>query len=390
MPRQATEFEIPYGGSYLGLDVQTPGIYLDPAATPSTSNFWFRNKELRSTPPFVKMFPGPDGTNPPLGQGTFRDSNGQLHTCSFTSRGCFQLGPVSTPPGVNPWTLVGSSPLQQGVPMAIRSFANQIYFTNGVPYLYTWDGLSDTPSNVTDLTSSYGGTMMSPATVGGKYLYEINDQLCLLDVFLYTPQATGSILAGAITEFPQRIWYSANGVPNQWDPEVNTSAGFNDFLDVPDVLTGVIALGEIAYLFRNNGITQQTITGNSLEPFYFDHLWSSEFGIGNVYPWSIAQYGSIGMFVSQDNVYQMAVNDFTPVGGNARDAIMADLANAIINPTAAIISSYDYGFVYLTYQLCIQLNGYTNMYFYSIEDKNWGLQTIPGVAVTGKPSVCWR
>lgn len=387
MPKK---FQINYGGSYAGIDVQNPSIFSDPSATPYTANFWFRNKELRSCPPFAKILLGPDGNNPMLGQNSFRDGNGQLHTCAFTNRGLFQLNANNNPPGVNQWTLVGTSPLLSGTPVSSRSFANQLYYTNGTAALYTWDGLSDTPSNVTNLTSSYGGTSQNPSTVGGYYLYEINNQLCLLNVTLYNYGVSGNIPAGSITQFPQRIWWSANGIPNVWDPEVNTSAGYNDFLDVPDLLTGVIALGEIAYIFRNNGITQQTITGNAYAPFYFDHLWSSEYGIGNVYPWSIAQYGSIGFFISTENIYQMAVNDFEPIGGNARDAIMADLANSVLNPVGAVISSYAYGYIYLTYQIAIPLQNQTNMYFYSIEDKNWGLEVLPNIQVTGKPSVCWR
>jgi hypothetical protein len=386
----AVPFEIPYGGAYAGLDVQTPEIFLDSSATPSTNNFWFRNKELRSTPPFVKIFPGPDGNNPPLGQNTFRDTNGQLHTCSFTTRGLFQLNATNTPAGVNPWTLVGTSALLSGTPVSSRSFANQIYYTNGTANLYTWDGLTDTPSNVTNLISSFGGTSPAPSTVGGYYLYEINNQLCLLNVVLFTANGFGSIAANTTLSFPQRIWWSANGVPNQWDPAVNTSAGFNDFLDVPDLLTGVIAMGEIAYIFRNNGITQQTITGNSLEPFYFDHLWSSEYGIGNVYPWSISQYGSVGFFVATDNVYQMSVNNFAPIGGNARDAIMADLALSVSNPTGTVVPNFAYGYIFLTYKLSIPQKNQTRIYFYSIEDKNWGMETIPNIHVTGRPSVCWR
>lgn len=382
--------EIPYGGSYKGLNVQTPAIYLDPAETPSVQNFWFRNNQLQSPPPFVKVFNGPDGMNPSLGQISFKDSNEAWHTCSFTTRGLWQLVPYNVNASNPQWVYVGSANIQASQPVAASPFANLLYFTNGTQNMYSWDGLSDAPVNVTNLTSSFGGSSGSPSTIGGNYLYTINDQLCLLNVTLYYGGVDGSIPAGTITNFPQRIWWSANGVPNQWDPAVNTSAGFNDFLDCPDYLTGVIAIGEIAYIFRNNGITQQTITGNALAPFYFDHMWASQQGIGNVYPWSIAQYGSIGMFISTENVYTMSVNSFEPCGGGARDAIMADLAASVINPVSAIIPNFNYGYIYLTYWICIPIQGGTRFYIYSIEDKNWTSGFAPNQWVTGIPSVCWR
>jgi hypothetical protein len=255
--------------------------------------------------------------------------------------------------------------------------------------LQSWDGIQNTPVIVSTLTdASFGG---AGSSVGGLFLYEINFQLCLLNCFVFNAATVGSTPAGSTTNFPQRLWYSANGIPNVWDPTVNTSAGFVDFLDVPDQFTGVMALGEIAYLFRNNGVTQQTITGNSLAPYYFDHLWASEKGIGSVYPFSIAQYGSIGAFISTEQIYKVSINSFEEIGGTARDAIMGDLAQASNTPVGSIIPNYAYGFIYLTYRISIPLNNsFTRHYLYSIEDKNWAIEETPGQIVSGRPSVVWR
>jgi hypothetical protein len=382
-------FELQYGGSYKGLNVQTPEIYLDPAETPATKNFWFRNNELRSTPPFVQVFLGPEKQSPVLGQSSFMDGNGTIHTCAFTTRGLWQLSPFNGFSAQNPWQFIGGGSLAAGIPVASRAFANLFYYTNGVPYLQSWDGIANVPVIVSTLTdASFGG---AGSSVGGLFLYEINFQLCLLNCFVFNAATVGSTPAGSITNFPQRLWYSANGIPNVWDPTVNTSAGFVDFLDVPDQFTGVMALGEIAYLFRNNGVTQQTITGNALAPYYFDHLWASEKGIGNVYPFSIAQYGSIGAFISTEQIYKVSINSFEEIGGTARDAIMGDLAQASNTPVASIISNYAYGFIYLTYRISIPLqNSFTRHYLYSIEDKNWAIEETPGQIVSGRPGVVWR
>jgi hypothetical protein len=373
---------------YKGLNSKYPPIFIDSSEAAAMSNVWLRNDEIRSAPAFSQVFAGPEQVNPCLGTTSFQDANGQIHTCAFTSRGLFQLNPNNGNPGIPAWTFVGTPTLTPGVPVSSRVFANLLYYTNGAPQLTSWDGLSSATTLVSGLTSAtFGG---AGSSIGGVYLYELNDQLCLLNVSLFNAATVGSTAAGSITTFPQRLWYSANGIPNQFDPTVNTSAGFVDFLEVPDIFTGVLALGEVAYMFRSNGITEQTITGNSLAPFYFNHLWASERGIGSVYPWSIAQYGGVGFFVSTEDVYRCSVYEFSQIGEGARDAIMADLAKATLNPVAAVIPSYGYGYIYLRYELCIPMGNFTRVYSYSLEDKNWMQQDLTGFLVTGRPNVCWR
>jgi len=394
----STYFEQTYAGPYKGLNTQKPDLLLDPSEAAAMNNVWLRNDEIRSAPPFTKVFVGPEQNNATLGQTSFLDANGQNHTAAFTSRGLWQLQAINNVPGQNPWVYVGAPSLSVGTPIASRSFANVLYYTNGVPYLLSWDGIESAPQVASQLNSStFGG---QGGSVGGLFLYEINNQVCLLNCTLFNVAqianpipGTGAttLAANSTTNFPQLLWYSANGIPNQFDPTVNISAGFNNFLEVPDNFTGVMAFGEVAYLFRNNGITYQTITGSSaLAPFYFDHMWSSEYGVGCVYPWSIAQYGSVGFFVSTEEIYKIGVDTFEAVGGGSRDAIMADLAAAIGNPVAGVISSYAYGYIYLRYELCIPLAQGTHIYSYSLEDKNWLFQSYPRVQILGRPSVCWR
>lgn len=360
------------------------------------SNIWLRNKEIRSIPPFSRMFAGP--TDSSLGEISFLDANGVYHTCAFTKSGIWQLGPYNQNQSANPWMFISGPQLFPQIPVSARSFANELYYTNGVPYVQSWDGISTTSTTVSGLTgATLGG---SGSSVGSRFLYELNNQICLLDVSFFNVGAitnpipgTGpaSLPANTTTQFPQLLWWSANGIPNQFDPTVNTSAGFNNFLDVPDVFTGVLSFGEVAYLFRRNGITYQTIGGNNaLIPFYFDHLWSSELGIGNVYPWSIGQYGSTGFFASTDNVYSASISGFNPIGGGARDQIMRDLANASSAPVASVIPGFTAGYIYLRYELCVPLGSFTRIYSYSMEDQNWIEQDLAGIIITGRPMQCWR
>lgn len=390
--------DVQSGWAYKGLNSRTPPIFLNELEASAMSNVWLRNQEIRSMPPFSLVFPGPDPNGATLGETSFLDGNGTIHTCSFTASGLWQLQPFNLNPATNPWTFVGGPTLMSGTPVSSRVFANLLYYTNGVPYVQSWDGIATSTTLVSGLTNAiFGG---NGSSIGGEFLYEINNQICLLNVSLYNLSSVtnpipgfgpSTLPAGAVTTFPQTLWWSANGIPNQFDPTVNTSAGFDSFLDVPDQFTGVMAFGEVAYLYRNNGITYQTISDNSsLAPFYFDHLWSSELGMGNIYPWSIAQYGSVGFFIATDNVYKATVQGFAPIGAGARDAIILDLSKATLNPVASIIPKFSQGYVYLRYELCIPMGSATRMYSYSVEDDSWLVQDFPGLLVTARPSLVWR
>lgn len=397
-------FEIEYKGFEAGLDVQEPETEIPDTATPSSNNFQVRNKELRSRPPFALKFAGMDNINPALGVYSFLDSLGVSHTVGWNTRGLWQLSPSGQPPGaLSPWAILGGPNLVAGIPIAYQTFANILYYTNGGTFLASWDGISQAPTssnsgatgatsiaaiataNAPTVAGSLPGapTVTGPLSIGALFLAELNNQILLANVQVLD---NGS---GNVFSFPNLMWWSANGIPNQFDPTVNTSAGFNPFLDVPDSITGILTLGVYGYLFRANGITFFTPTGNSQTPFQFDHLWASEHGIGNVFPWSIRAYGSIGCFISAEQIYQMGVSSFEPIGGKARDAIMADLALTSGNPVASIVPTENLGYIYLTYRISIPLTTFTRHYWYSIEDKNWMAFDTPGLLQTGRPEEVW-
>jgi hypothetical protein len=108
-----------------------------------------------------------------------------------------------------------------------------------------------------------------------------------------------------------------------------------------------------------------------------------------VLPWSIHSYGSIGCFVSVEQIYQMGVSSFEPIGGKARDAIMADLALTSGVPTASIVPTEGLGYIYLTYRIAIPLRTFTRHYWYSIEEKNWMQFDTPGLLQTGRCEEVW-
>jgi len=390
---------IEYEGKYAGLDVENPETLISDKASPSFNNFMLRNAELRSRPAVTQIYPGPSTQGWALGVTSFGDINGTTHIVMWEGSTLYQFNPALLPG--NPWATVGTaSPGDMGQnTVTYRAFANQIFYGNTgfqyvrsgrsilTPFLAYWDGLSSAPvyqqtygdastsNSVAGISKTdsptVGGslpgapTMTGPLDIGGAYLGELNNYLILANVNV-KDEGTG-----IIRNYPNLMWWSANGLPLQWDPTQNTSAGFNAFLDVPDVITGLATMGVAGYLFRTNGITQFAPTGSSILPWQFNHMWASEHGIGNVLPWSIAQYGPNCAFISTDNIYTLSITTSQPIGGTARDAIFADIANSQFTPFATIVPFFAAGYTYLTYQIYVTVNNFVRLYVYSFEDQNW-------------------
>ena len=388
----ASQWSVPYGG----LHVQFPENQIGPQYSPALNNVMFRNGELRTRPAFINYLPAPDGTNPILGIGSFLSKNQIWHTFCFTQNGLFQLrqGAVAlAASGSNPWQALGGPLLSSGNPVAWRTFQSILYYTNGSGHLSAWDGSAASPltdvaftGNVYPLPNNYAGTLFSSLFLG-----ELDNHILMAN----------TVENGQ--SFPQRIRWSNigfNPILNTFggnlgtggatfDPAVNINAGENDFLDVTDLITGMIFVGRVGLIFRQQGITEISPTGQGIAPFDFNHLWASEQGVGNVYPTTIAQYGSYGVFVATNDVYQATPSSIAPIGLQARDAIMYDLAQSAGIPAAAIVPSYAIQRVYLTYNLFIPLpNGSTRVYVYSFDDANWTSWTLSGV-IAGQPTGCW-
>lgn len=396
----ASAWSVPYGG----LNVQFPENQIGPNYTPAMNNFMFRNGELRSRYALQPYLPGPDGQNPILGIGSFLSAALVWHTFAFTANGLWQLSGSAQSQiqyGINPWQGLGGPQLLPS-PVAWYVFQNILYYTNGNGHLSAWNGAALNP--ITDVAFS-GTTWPLPnnytgTTFSGLFLGELAGQVLM--AYTYENTYTSGVITGTST-FAQRVrWSCVNFNPTlsgtfganlgqtggTWDPTVNVGAGFNDMLDVPDVITGLMTIGRVGYIFRQNGITEISPTGVGTAPFDFNHLWASQQGVGSVYPDTIAQYGQYGVFVANDNVYQLTPSSTGPIGGSARDAIMLDLSNAVGPPVAAIIPGYSVATVYLVYKLMIPLPTGTRIYVYSFDDANWASWFHTGVYL-GHPYPCW-
>jgi hypothetical protein len=197
------------------------------------------------------------------------------------------------------------------------------------------------------------------------------------------------------TDGPFTIRWSAVGLPTVFDPAVNINAGFDILIDFADEISGMMFLGRVAYIFHRTGITEMAPTGVGTAPFDFNHIWNAQDGTGSIYPYTIAQYGQFGAFVSTENVYMVQNYQFQPIGGMARDGIFADIhasllqigSNQIIG---TIAPAYNDNYVYTVYQLYIPLakGGPTAMWQYSIEGGYWERFILTGEQVTGVPTFC--
>jgi hypothetical protein len=438
-------FEQIYQGPWKGIYDSLPENQIPENYSPSMSNFILKNAELRTRPRMtVGILGTPDGY--PLDViDTFQDANTVFHTVMVTRRGLWQLNPnFAVNPGAD-WNLIGIFPSQPGpdIPAAHATFLNKFYWTNGSNNLWVWDGISSigTPFpwvakqrvfngfrvidsngnvqvvikagitgaavpvwNVTIGQNTSDGTTPNvvtwvnngkPAPANGFYGTAVVDATngVTSGAFFIGVLASRMLLLSTIegagtsggAPFTQRIRWCPSGIPSIWDPNVNIGAGYVDLLEVPDNISGFLAIGDkTGFVFRSNGISEMTAVSDGILPFDFNHLWASDRGIGNVYPFSISGYGPLGMFISSDDIYNISVGGFKVVGGVARDSIFRDLARATSTPVSTMVPRWSNGYSYLVYLLAIPFGADTKFWMYSLEDSSWTTWIKRNVTVTGR------
>lgn len=285
---------------------------------------------------------------------TYSDILGNPHTLALTIKTAYAIttGPVynmlTNPMGVT--DLTGTS-----FPYGIAITNGRVYFSNGsVVGVYT-DGQA---------------ALQVAGDIPGAFRYA--GILANHMIICYTTEPAPGNVGSA--SFPQRVRWSNVGDANSWTPGPSTSAGFTDLLEVPDDITGFATLGRSGYVFRSNGISLVTPTGIGTSPFQFDQVTNSPQGVGCFYPYSLDTYGGISAFVGQQDVYLFDGTSFTPIGGEAKKKIFADIANSTGDViTGQICPNLGTGFDYLAYYLTIpgNSNGLPITWVYSWDDQGW-------------------
>lgn len=435
-------FEITYQGPFKGNNVSLPEDVIPSDYSPFLNNVILKNGEIRSRPrQRIDFLPSTPDRKPIQIITSFLDGNNVFHTVAVTTTGLWQLNRLWPKNKNKTWSLVGAYPLLPGsvIPANSSVFLNKFFWVNGGDNLWFWDGISSigVPSQWQEESSYVQGTQIldsngflqvasnsgisgsvtptwsmalggsttdsgttaitwinngKPApsngfsaaalvdaangiTAGAFFLIELNSQLIMVN----TVESVGG-------QFTQRIRWSASGLPTVWDPNVNISAGFIDSLEVPDSYTGAFAVGTSAFLLRNNGITEMVPTGASGEnPFEFNHLWASDRGIGNVLPFGYASYGPLGIFISEDDVYNVSLGGFKKIGGVARDAIFDDISAATGVAIGSIIPYYATNYIRNHYKLTIPQENDTVIWNYAIEEQSWERELKKNIIFTGIP-----
>jgi hypothetical protein len=125
----------------------------------------------------------------------------------------------------------------------------------------------------------------------------------------------GSLIALGITPSPGTViqspemvmaWSAANNF-STWNPTDSsgnvTGAGFEQLEDIEDILTGGFINSSTLIILRSKGTSYATLTGNGTEPFDVNHVDLAPEGEGCQSQLLSSQYGPIGFFVGNSNVY---------------------------------------------------------------------------------------
>lgn len=354
---------------WMGVDNSNPSLTLPSTSFKSAINWLINKGALMPLPSFRDA----NDVNPPvwLGGRSFRDGLSNIHTVLATKDGIAYYDPTAafnrrfvllTPPS-------GPYP-NSTLPMAMEVFNNRVYFANGGLPLCHIDGddgfylAGNTPS-----TCFYLGKLASHLL-----------QVCTTEL-----NASSNLQLQ-----PNRIRYSASGNADQWDETVDFTAGVIDIPDVEDTLTGWATVANVGYAFRQNGITVLTPTGVAGAPFFVENLSIGPAGIGCFYPYSLAVYGMICVFIAQDDVYLFTGAAPQGIGGKANKSIFRDielatgtLNSVIIGYVPGVAATQKPGFDYLSYWLFIPQsnNTVTSTWVYHFKSQSWMNFQLPFGAV---------
>ena len=200
--------------------------------------------------------------------------------------------------------------------------ANCVQVINGIAYIFV---TGSAVPGVYVFDPSIPSLVLGSNFVAGLYC-------CTVDQYLVTAnsvQPTDSPMYKA-----GRVSWSGPDEYTTWDPSVDRTAGFNVLTDVSDYISGLFAMGNIAYVLRSQGLTQMTPTGVGIAPFDFTSLWASDHGVGCTFPATFAQYGYLAVWMNDTDLFVFSGSG-APQGimGVAKDDIFADIiANDLQQP----------------------------------------------------------
>ena len=221
--------------------------------------------------------------------------------------------------------------------------------------------------------------------VGGAFLDELNGRL----ICGCTTKTDPLFPTTLINSFPYQLAWSAEQNYGQWNPVsggVVTGAGYNNIPDIDEVMTGIFTIGPNAYLLRANGISEISPLNSGIEPFAFNHLWSSEFGMGTMFSNAIGKYGSACIFIATDDLISMGYEGIKDISGVAKTFIYTNLLltsvltgaqfpllSGVLTPQVVNNAMY----LYYIVGTPDTPNNIYSMLFYNVDNQMWSRLLVP-------------
>lgn len=254
-----------------------------------------------------------------------------------------------------------------GLPYAVLKVNNRVYFCNGsIPLSYI-DGEVD--------------FKISGNVPGACRFLTVNQAHMIGAVWTEpAPNQPGGQF------FPNRVRWSDSGNFDNWDEStLDSTAGVDDLINVPDSISGLSTIGVSSYLYRTNGISQMTATGSAVSPFSITNFSQSPVGEGCAYPYSLTSHNNVDRFIGNYDVWAFDGTNFTPLmDGKCNAKFFADLQGAAGGPVRGMITTVlDNGFQYLGYVVTIP--GTNFAWILNIAEGSWNRMAWapPNVGATG-------
>jgi len=340
-PRQPRLQQLVQACPFGGVNLELPPWRIEDKDFQNIANFFCTEKDLRTRPePFFTAV----SANAINGQIDGYDIDGIRHFLLATKTKAY--GYI----GTNWQELTGTLTATDLNLYTGTSLQGMILFANGVDKIKLWDGVSGafTDENVNapiaKFVTTFGNRVIAGFTVEGG------------------------------NPFPQRIRWTVDSFPQDW---VNVGSGFQDIIEGTDPLTGLVVLTNRLVMFFPERIVFADRTFDALNPFTFINY--SKEGVGNICPYSLAQWGNICCFVGRDDVYMFDAQTHQRIGNKARKAILNDIYQGNFDLVMGGITDSTAGRDFLTYWLILP-NG--AIWTYDFGTQAWTRQYFTGRKAT--------
>ena len=171
------------------------------------------------------------------------------------------------------------------------SVGGKFCFMNGNVQAQYWNG---TDTYATDLNTTYANQ--------ARYCLAYANRLVIADI--YSPDTAA--------RNPQLLRWSENGDPTDF---TDTTAGYNDFIDTEDAITGLGVSGDHIVVFKKTSYHMGYQSGTATSALEFP---SHKRGIGLYAPYSLAHCLGTVVWMGMDDFYMMNGDTAVSIGGPIR------------------------------------------------------------------------